>query len=971
MKKLLSILLFALLFTASLSAQKTVTGTITDVSGIPLIGANVLVEGTTVGTITDIDGNFKLQVPSDITQLLVSYTGYTNQIADISNSNVVSIALAEGTMMDEIIVVGYGSQSRADISGAISTVEAEKIQGKAVAGIDGALQGTVSGLQLNSNNGQPGGGMSMRIRGNSSINAGNEPLYVIDGIPVTTGDFSENAYGGQDFNALVDINPNDIESIEVLKDAASASIYGSRGSNGVVLITTKKGFNGDAKIGFGVSRGSQEAINKWDMLSGEQYSELTGQDWNGLNADFFGELYQTAPISQYDLNVQGGDLKTKYYIGGSYFDQDGTIINQNFNRISGRMNFDHTANDWLTLNAGINISKSETRVVQSDNNIYGALSLAILQPQNVEIFNEDGSYNFAGMFFENPIATAAEKTNLLNSRRTLANVGIKARIIEGLSFNSKVGLDIIDFTERVYNPVTTSQGAGIDGEAFLNTSAAIRTVYQNYFDYQTGISNNVDLALLAGIDFENYDVSNTSLAGTGFPSAEFEYLASAAEYTNAAQDVTFNRLLSYYGRANFTVLNKIFVTGTLRADGSSKFGTNNRYGYFPSVSVGWDLSQENFLSSVSAVNQLKLRVSYGKTGNQFGIGNFAARGLSLGGNNYQGLPGVAPNSLANPDLKWEETTEFNVGLDFGIFDRVRGSIDFYNKDTDDLLLNRPLPPTSGFTGIDENIGSMNNTGVELGLNFDILRGDFNWGLGLLYAKNVNEVTALFEGQGFDRGFANRIDEGQPLSYFYGWKSLGVNPQTGDLDFEDINDDGVINGDDFQFIGSPLPDWIGSITSNMSFGGLYLDVFFNIVQGNDVLNYTRVFNEDGLRRGFNNNTRVLDAWKEAGDVTDVFRIGGDNASMNGNGSSSHWIEDGSFVRLKTVTLGYNVPDVITSKISMNGLRVYFTGENLALWTDYLGLDPEANFDGTSNLTLGTDFLTQGLNRTLKFGIQGSF
>lgn len=401
MKKLLSILFFAMLFTVSLSAQRTVSGTITDVDGIPLIGANVLVEGTTTGTITDIDGNFSLQVPDNVTELLISYTGFATQRVDVTDSNSISISMVEGELIDEIVVVGYGSQKRTDVSGAIATVEGEKIQNKAVAGIDGALQGTVAGLQLNSNSGQPGGGMSMRIRGNSSINAGNEPLYVIDGIPVTTGDFSENYYGGMDFNALVDINPNDIESIEVLKDAASASIYGSRASNGVVLITTKRGFNGDAKINFGVSRGIQTANNQWDMLSGEQYSELTGQDWNGKNADFFGELYRDdAPVSQYDLSVQGGDLKTKYFLGGSFFDQDGTILNQNFNRLSGRLNFEHSANDWLTLTAGLNMSQSRTNVVQSDNNIYGALSLAILQPQNVDIYNEDGSYNFAGMFLK-------------------------------------------------------------------------------------------------------------------------------------------------------------------------------------------------------------------------------------------------------------------------------------------------------------------------------------------------------------------------------------------------------------------------------------------------------------------------------------------------------------------------------------------------------------------------------------------
>ncbi len=971
MKKLSTIVLILFFGSITVFAQRTVTGTVKDASDVPMIGANVIVKGTTTGTITDIDGNYSLVVPDGFNTLVISYTGYGDQEIDVTNGGMASVILTEGTLLDDIVVVGYGSQQKTDVSGSISQVDGDDIQNKSIVSIDGILQGEVPGLLVTSNSGQPGAGMSMRIRGNSSINAGNEPLYVIDGIPVTTGDFSEQYYGGMDHNVLSDINPSDIESIEVLKDAASASIYGSRASNGVVLITTKRGFNGDAKINFGYSRGSQEANRTWDMLSGEQYAELTGSDWNGKNADFFGALYRTAPITQYDLGVSGGDLKTKYYLGGSFFDQDGTILNQNFNRISGRMNFDHSANDWLTLNAGINMVKSETNVVQSDNNIYGALSLAILQPQNVDIYKEDGSYNFDGMFFENPIATAVEKTNKINSRRTLGNVGVKAQIIEGLAFNSKVGLDITDFNERIYNPVTTSQGGGVDGAAFLNTTSAIRTIFQNYFDYQRSLTSSIGLGLIAGIDFEKYNVDNTSLAGTGFPSAEFQYLASAAEYTNAAQDITGNRLLSYYGRANFSLYNKYTVTGTFRADGSSKFGANNRYGYFPSISAGWQLDKEAFLSESSLIDDLKLRVSFGLTGNQQGLGNFASRGLSLGGNNYQGSAGVAPNSLPNADLKWEETSEFNVGLDFGILSRVSGTFDYYIKNTNDLLLNRPLPPSSGFTGIDQNVGKMKNSGVELGLNIDILKGEIGWDLGLQFAKNTNEVVELFDGQGFDAGFINRIDEGQPLSYFYGWKSLGVDPATGDLMFEDINGDGDINGDDYQFIGSPHPDFTGSVKSGLSFKGFTLDAFLNFVQGNEVLNYTRVFNEDGLRRGFNNNTRVLDAWKEAGDQTDVFRIGGDNAAMNGAGTSSHWVEDGSFVRLKAVTLGYQLPASVIERAGLSGLRIYVSGENLALWTDYLGLDPEANFQGTSNLTLGTDFLTQGLNKTIKFGVIGSF
>lgn len=972
MKKL-SLLVLMLFTMVSMSlAQRSISGTVTDMKGEALISASVQVEGTTVGTLTDLDGSFTLQVPEGSTMLEVSYTGYQTQKVDISSGSTFTIKLEEGQLLDEVVVVGYGSQDKTNVSGSISSVDSERIQNKPVAGIDGALQGEVAGLQLTSNSGQPGAGMSVRIRGNSSINAGNEPLYVIDGIPVITGDFSENYYGGMDFNALSDINPSDIESIEVLKDAAAASIYGSRASNGVVLITTKRGSaSAKSKIGFGYSYGQQKDIKRWDMLSGEQYSELNEIDWNGKNVDFMDAIYRTAPISQYDLSVQGGDLKTKYYIGGSFFDQEGTIIGQAFGRLSGRMNFDHAINDKLSLGASISMSSAKTNVVQSDNNIYGALSLAILQPQNVDLYNEDGSYNFQGMFFENPVATALEKKNEIRNVRTLGNINVKYNLLDNLSFNSKVGMDRLSFEERTYNPSTTAQGSGANGESFVNATGADRVIFQNNVDYQQKLIDGVNLGVLAGMDFERFDVKSSSLAGNGFPSPEFQYLASAAEYTDASQDLTANTLLSYYGRANFDLYNKYVVTATFRADGSSKFGKNKRYGYFPSVSVGWKVNNESFLSGVEQINDLKIRASYGITGNQAGISNFASRGLAGGGFNYNGQPGVSPTSLPNPDLKWEETAEMNIGLDFALFNNfVSGTFDLYNKKTNDLLLNRPLPASSGFAGIDQNVGEMTNKGWELGLNFTPVRGDFEWNLGLQIAKNVNEVVKLFEGQGFDAGFLNRIDEGQPLSYFYGWKSEEfVDPATGDVVYEDLNGDGKITAADNQFIGSPHPDYVGSINNTLSYKGFTLSAFFNFVQGNEVLNYTRVFNEDGLRRGFNNNVNVLNRWQNEGDVTTVPRFGGPNATLNNHGG--RFVEDGSFLRFKNVTLSYDLDNSILDKAGLGNLRVYVAADNLMTWTKYQGLDPEANYAGTANLALGTDFLTQGLNRTIRFGVKGTF
>jgi len=804
---------------------------------------------------------------------------------------------------------------------------------------------------------------------------------VIDGIPITTGDFSSQAYGGQDFNALTDLNPIEIESIEVLKDAAATSIYGSRASNGVVLITTKRGKSGKPSITLNAYYGFTNPIEKYDMLSGEQFRELlneargTNDPWNGVDTDFMDLVFQDdAAIQEYDLSVSGGDEKTKYYIGGSFMDQEGTVIGQNFNRVSGRVNLDHRVNEKLSFGAGVNMTRTKTDVVNSDNNIYGALSLAILQPSNVEAFSEDGSYNFAGMIFENPVAAALEVDQELLSYRTLANVFGRYEIIPGLAFQSKVALDKLNFDERSYIPATINRGRGSNGSGNLNTSDAIRVVNQNTLDFQRQI-NDFSLNVLAGIDYEQFKTRRTFLAGNGFPSAEFRWLGSAAEFTDASQTETENRLLSYYGRVTLNYDNRYIFTGTFRADGSSKFGENNRYGYFPSGSIAWRFSNENFLINSNVINDGKIRVSYGLTGNQVGIGNFASRGLAGGGNNYGSAPGVAPTQLPNPDLQWEQTAEINIGFDLALFSEVLGiTFDWYRKTTEDLLLNRPLPGSSGFTSITQNVGEMENSGIEVLFNVVPFSGEFNWDFSLQFATNQNEVTRLFEGQGFDAGFANRIDEGKPLSYFLGWRAEEfVNPETGDVIYEDVNGDGNITPADEVDIGNPNPDFFGGFRNNLSFKGFDLSFFFQFQYGNDILNYTRIFAEDGLRRGFNNTTAVLDRWQQPGDITRIPRVserGGPNASRN-NSVSSRLIEDGSYVRLKNLSLGYTIPNDITSQVGISRLRFYVAGTNLWTLTDYSGLDPEVNFDGTSALTLGTDFLTQGQNKMITFGANLNF
>jgi TonB-linked SusC/RagA family outer membrane protein len=974
-----------LLFGVNVIAQRTITGTVTEESGEPLQFALVQVKGTSTGITTDTEGKYSINVPEGQNALVFSYTGFKSKTVELGADNVINVTLVEDALeLETAVVIGYGSTKREDITASIASIDGEELSNLPLAGVDQAIQGKVAGVVVTSNNGQPGGGISVRIRGNSSINAGNQPLYVIDGIPVISGDFSQEAYGGMDFNAISDLNPNDIASVEVLKDAAASAIYGSRASNGVVLITTKRGSAGAPKINFSASYGLQTELKRYDMLNGEQYTELFNEsfgatgDWNGVNTDFMDLVYQNgaeAPVASYDLSIQGGDLKTKYFFGGSIFDQTGTIIGQGYNRVAARLNLDHQATDDLSFGVSFNVTRTNTNVVKSDNNIYGALSLAILQPSNVAAFNDDGSYNFSGMIFDNPVATALEKDLELLTYRTLGNFYVRYNIMDGLSFQTKYGMDLVNFSERNYVPVTTAEGAGANGTGDYNSSRALRSVTQNTLNFQRSFGE-IYLDALAGVDYENFTLFQTQIEGNNFPSPDFGYITSAAEITGADENETENRLLSYYTRLNFNISNKYLFTATFRADGSSKFGENNRFGYFPSVSGAWRISNEDFMADVNAVNDLKLRVSYGVTGNQAGITNFAARGLAFGGNNYGSLSGVASTQLPNPDLRWEQTAEFNIGVDAALFnDRIGVNFDFYDKNTNDLLLNRPLPRTSGFTSITQNVGRMRNTGFEFNLNTTNFKGAFTWTTNFQIARNINTVVELYEGQGFDAGFINRIDEGQPLGYFFAWDVTDqiVNPDNGDIDYIDQNDDGAITADDRINLGNAFPDYTGGFTNTLSYAGFDLNIFFRFVQGNEVYNATRRFSEDGLRRGFNNTTAVLNRWQNPGDVTTVPIVagrGGANGSRN-NAASARFVEDGSFVRLQSANLSYTFPKEVISKANISNLKIYVAGNFLYTWTDYSGLDPEVNYAGTANLTLGTDFLTQGLNRTIRFGLNATF
>ncbi len=980
MKKLSIFLAFLLFISFQAAAQMQITGTVTGADdGLSIPGVSIIVkDNSTIGTTTDIDGKYSLTVPSDTETLIFSFVGMKTTEVLIEGRSVINIQLeSEVLAMDEVIVVGYGTQSKRLITGSVASVGAAELENEVIQGIDNALQGRMTGVRVSSNSGTPGGGISVRIRGASSILAGNEPLYIIDGVPINTGDYSQEAYGGQDLNATTSINPNDIEDIQVLKDASYAAIYGARAANGVVLITTKTGKSGKAKINFSLSTGTQQMIKKRDLLNSEQYvlamnealfnsfglvDYLGSPDDYEADTDWQDEVTQVAPISEYQLSISGGNEMINYYVSGGYMDQDGIVIGSDYERISGRVNMDVKATDKLKLGTRIQMSKENINRIYGDNNIYAPLANAYAVEPIEPVYNDDGSYN-TGTLYANPVAMAKEPKHYTQIYRTIGNLFFEYDIIENLTFKSSVNTDILNLREDSFLPTDIGLAVGSNGDGVSGNSNIQRIGLEETLTYNLNV-NSHNMKVMAGFSYEDNKEFYTQVEAIQFPSNDFKWITSAAEVDGGDAFTTSYKLSSFFGRVQYDFDKKYLVQFILRADGSSRFGTNNKYGYFPSASLAYRLSEENFIKDISVISDLKVRFSYGTTGNQ-NIGNFASYGLWSSGNNYLGLPGVAPNQLANPDLRWEKTTTIEGGLNVGLFkDRISLDLSVYQKNTTDLLLERPLTGVSGYTEITENIGKLENNGVELAINtinFETTSG-FKWTTNFNISFNRSEITELYNDEPIDAGFANRYAVGRAFGEFYGYKFLEVNSETGDMVFEDLDGEPGITDADRTFIGDPNPDYEGGITNVFSFKGLELSAFFQFVQGNDVYNAVRTYSEAYF---FDNmETRVLDRWQQPGDITDVPRAVYANPDIQR--VSSYKVEDGSFVRLKSVRIAYNLPSSWLERVKIRSFQIFATGQNLVTWTDYSGPDPEVNYAGTNNTIIGTDFYTYPVAKTYMFG-----
>lgn len=1006
--------------TFSLLAQRTITGKVKDDKSEPLIGASILVKGTNTGTVTDLDGGFQVQVQGGTATLIVSYTGYATKEVAVTTANSYDIVLeSEAIALEDVVVVGYGTQSRKELTGSVAKISSDQIARLPVTGVDQALQGQAPGVQVTSSSGTPGSSVSIRVRGPSSISAGNQPLYVVDGIPVNTGSYSQIGVGGQQLNALADLNPSDIESIEILKDAAAAAIYGSRASNGVVLITTKRGKQQKTQVSLNSYYGNQEVWRRVDPLTGPEYVSLLqemvrerygatvkpGQlGLRNLDADpstypstnWFDEIFRTAPIAQTDLNFSGGNERTKFYVSGSYFNQDGTIIGSGFDRYSFRVNLDNLVSDNFKFGVSTGFSRSHNNRIQNDNNIYGVLSTALLLGSHIPVYNQDGTYGRdANASIENPVANAYEPSYDVYTNRLLSNIYGELSILKDLKFRSSVSIDYLSLRDDRFIPATHIQAAGVNGTGQQAMSADLNLVNENYFTYRKSFGG-LNFDALVGNSFQTSTYESFFGQGENYPGKTIRELNAASVKKNVTSSKTAWGLNSYFSRFNFNYKSKYFLSASVRADGSSRFGANNRWGVFPAISAAYRIS-EDFFKNSTVISELKLKASYGLRGNQ-DIGNFASRALIEPGTNYLQRAGLAPSQLGNPNLTWEEREDIDLGLEIGLFeDKLSLNIDAYQGTTNELLLSRPLVGASGFTGIQENIGSIQNKGIDISLTTtNIASSKVTWTTTANISFFKNKILKL-AGTPFAAGFASWVEEGQALGAFRGYKVVKIFQaqseidalnqkakertgsasavyqstltRPGDIMFEDINNDGRITSDDQKILGDANPDFYGGVINNIQAYGFDLSFFFQFSIGNYVFNNTRAFSE-GMNSVFGQAATVRDRWTTTNTDTDIPRaVFGD--PNNNRRVSDRFLEDASYVRLKNISLGYNIPKGIVKKAGLTNARVYVTGQNLLTFTNYSGFDPEVSTFGETNTSAGTDFLTFPQPRTVLFGINLGF
>lgn len=969
------LLMLMLLFASAVLAQSTynVSGRVLDKNSQPLIGATVVEKGTQNGTTTDFDGRFELSVASASSEIIVSYIGYES--LEVSAQRVVDVIVLDESseLLDEVVVVGYGTQSRKDITGSISSISSSELENQPVSSIDKLLTGRASGVLISQSSGAPGGRASIRIRGASSINAGNEPLLVIDGIPVynNSKDPGGTSYGTfSATNALASINPNDIASVEILKDASATAIYGSRGSNGVIIITTKRGKSGDAQLNYNGYYGFQKVIDRLDLMNGREHAEFLNDlaRANGLpepfsnpasigeGTDWQDEIFRTSPIQDHQLSLSGGNDHTKYFISANYFNQGGVILNTGMDRYSVRLNVDQRVSDRLRLSQSLTYNRTINSSVPISNagadNVRSAGERAYTSSPTAQVFDVDG--NYVTFWYglnkpESPIESLLSTQSKLTGDNLLGNLSADLDILEGLTFKTLLGVNLINRSNEEFYPGSTTYIGGLFGGLGVISNRRITNILNENTLRFTRSFGDHSFEALGGFTWQSESNFSSSAQSTEFPNDVLGINAVGGTTGTPQVSSGLNdwSIASFIGRINYQYDNRFLVTATMRADGSSRFAKSNKWGYFPSVALGYRLSEENFIKNIDFWDELKLRVSYGHTGNQeIGLYQSLAR---LSTNliyifDNQLVSGARQTSLANHDLSWETSKGWDFGVDMGLFNnRLRVVFDYYLKETTDLLFTINLPSYSGFSSALYNTGSLENKGLELTLGWDVIESpDFKWTIDGNYSRNKTAMTSLGESG------ATNLYIGHPpgvsLSYIFDgiFRDEGEIQQhgiqqgvvPGDIRYQDTNNDGIFNADDRVVVGKPNPDYIFGLNNQLQYKGLTLSFFFQGVIGRDGNRISRLFDPSDVSS--NKAKALVDRWTPQNPDSNIPRAGVTNWL-----SSTFLRQDLSFVKLRNVQLAYAIPLVSTGRI--RNIQFYVSGQNLVTITkeDYFGYDPDGS------------------------------
>ena len=1016
---------------------KTITGVVQDAFG-PITGANVIIKGTTNGSMTDMDGKFTIEdVPANAT-IIISYIGYVTQEIAVGNQTIFSVTLSEDTeALEEVVVVGYGVMKKKDLTGAVSQVSGSSLRDLKVSHPTEAMAGKLAGVQVQQVGGQPGQAATIRVRGSGSITASSAPLYVVDGYPL----------GEQNLNA---INPNDIESIEVLKDASAAAIYGSRAANGVVLVTTKSGKAGKVSVTLDIYAGFQNVTKKMELMNAQEFVEFSREAFNthyvesvpgasasdplsvrpsgnrfrypaiyddaayiaslGEGTDWQDEIFRTSPMQNYQLTVTGGDEKTKYMFSAGYFNQQGVIINSDYERFSARAKVDSELNKWLKI--GINVAPTYMNANKTTQGHWasdGVINAALATSPVVPVYNEDGTWASQSMYAVasdglTGVPNAVALTHIHNydtDLRLFSNGYLEISPIKNLKLKSTIGADIREYRGEYFRPATIPNNGNVAPlpssarKATEKSTEVINWLNENTITY-FGSWGKHELDAVAGFTAQKNIYRYTEANGSDFPNDKIQTINNATVKSSTSPRNTWT-LLSYLARVNYRFDNRYYFTASIRADGSSRFGKNNRYGYFPSGSVAWRLSQEDFLKDISWLSDMKIRASYGITGNN-SIGDYASIGLIANANYVLGtgtgniVNGAAQSSFSNADLTWEKTRQTDLGLEVSVLDsRLTLSLDLYYRKTTDLLMNVDIPTITGFSNAMQNIGKMRNKGLEIALSgIPFSTKDFTWDATANISVNRNKVLALgptgdpiFSDGG--AGTTHITMVGQPIGSCYGYKMLGIfktqkeldsyphlsDTRIGDVMFEDVDKNGKIDANDRTIIGNNMPDFTWGMTHSFAYKGFDASISFQGVVGNEVLHLGRRFYTQG--EGNQNQLKeMMGRWQsEENPGTGMIPRANSQPTGQNNAVSSRWIEDGTFFRINNLTVGYSLPENIVKNWGFQQARFYVSTQNLLTITGYTGYNPETSFKEDNVTAPGTDYGMYPLYRSCTFGINVTF